>query len=89
MNVNVLFVVLMVLVGAAAGAVLWAHPELNFFAYTSYFAVLVAMAALELGLMLSGKLKAPISLEVRLAGLVLGIVASAAATAALPALAAK
>lgn len=89
MNVNILFVVLMVLVGAAAGAVLWARPELNFFAYTSYFAVLVAMAALELGLMLSGKLKAPISLEVRLAGLVLGIVASAAATAALPALAAK
>lgn len=85
MNVNVIFVVLMVLVGAAAGAVLWARPELNFFAYTSYFAVLIAMAVLELGLMMTGRLRGPISLEVRVAGLVLGIVTSAATTAMLAA----
>ncbi|MBY0533046.1 MAG: hypothetical protein K2P86_13840 [Xanthobacteraceae bacterium] len=86
MNVNALFVVAMIVVGAAAGWLFAVRPQLVAFPYMSYFTVLIAMAVLELGLMFSGRLQGPIKLEVRLAGLVLGIVASAVVT---PMLAAK
>ncbi len=85
MNLNFVFIVVMVLVGAAAGALFATRPQLAVFPYMSYFTVLIAMAALELGLMLTGRLKRPVSLEVRLAGLVLGIVASAATATTLTA----
>jgi len=85
MNTNALFVAAMIVVGVLAGWLFTTRPQLVVFPFMSYFTVLIAMALLELGLMFSGKLQGPIRLEVRLAGLVLGIVASAAVAAMLAA----
>ncbi len=65
----------MALVGAAVGALLVAKPELRDFSLPPYFWILIAMLLFELVLFLraGGPPGAAIAMEVRLLGLVLGV----------------
>src|SRR5262249_17934214 len=77
MTINHIFLAFMVLVGAAVGIVLVIHPESRDFRLSPYFWVLIAMAAFELITFARGR-GAPgtvVSMDARLAGCVLAIVA--------------
>jgi hypothetical protein len=76
MTLNRLFLGFMALIGAAVGAVLVARPEVRDFRLPPYFWILIAMLLFELAVYLrTGRTPgATTAMEVRLLGLVLGVV---------------
>lgn len=76
MTLNHLFFGFMALIGAAVGALLVAKPALRDFGLPPYFWILIAMLLFELVVFLrTGRMPgATIAMEVRLLGLVLGVV---------------
>jgi hypothetical protein len=76
MTLDRLFYAYMALVGAAAGALLVAAPQLQDFWIKPYFWVLIAVALFEVGAYLRGR-NAPgtvLAMQARLIGFVIGIV---------------
>jgi hypothetical protein len=76
MTLNHIFLGFMALIGVAVGALLVAKPEVRDFRLPPYFWILIAMLLFELAVFLRRK-GAPggmISMEVRLLGLVVGVV---------------
>ena len=75
MNIYVVFVAIMVAVGAIVGAVLTARPDLFYFNLMPFVTVLGIMGVVELGVMFTGKLEGPMPLNVRFLALGLGLAA--------------
>lgn len=75
MTLNRIFLGFMALIGAAVGAVLVAKPEVRDVGLPPYFWILIAMLLFELAVFLrTGRTPgATIAMEVRLLGLVLGV----------------
>jgi hypothetical protein len=75
MNIYVIFVAIMVVVGAIAGAVLTARPDLFYFNLMPFVSILATMGVVELLVMSTGKLEGPMPLKVRFTALGLGLAA--------------
>ena len=75
MNIYVVFVAIMVAVGAIVGAVLTARPDLFYFNLMPFVSVLATMGVVELAIMSTGKLEGPMPLNVRFTALGLGLAA--------------
>lgn len=73
MNIHVVFVAIMVAVGAIVGAVLTARPEYFLFNLMPFVSVLSIMGLVELAFMFTGKLISPMPLNVRFLALGLGL----------------
>lgn len=75
MNIYVIFVAIMVVVGAIVGVVLTTRPDLFYFNLMPFVSVLATMGVVELAIMSTGKLEGPMPLNVRFTALGLGLAA--------------
>jgi hypothetical protein len=75
MNIYVVFVAVMVAVGAIVGAVLTARPDLFYFNLMPFVSILATMGVVELAVMSTGRLEGPMPLNVRFLALGLGLAA--------------
>ncbi len=73
MNIYVVFVAIMVAIGAIVGAALTARPDLFYFNLMPFVSILAAMGVVELGVMSTGRLEDPMPLNVRFTALGLGL----------------
>ncbi len=75
MNIYVVFVAIMVAVGAIVGILLTTRPDLFYFNLMPFVSVLATMGVVELLIMSTGKLEGPMPLNFRFTALGLGLAA--------------